>query len=244
MLGAADDQSGTVRDYIGQDHLRIAIEPTRTRGADIGSAKAGSRGEEAVEDFRGAFVDCEIGEFDTGEFIIAEAKRAAVFLSPHEPGARAARGSRSISRPKARSSASAKSWRKRRSIVRRNRSRSRARSRAGSVFRRPISSSSRRRNFSGARRPTAAAVCSATAKFGAQPRPDRFQRAERRRSRRPSRARHRPFLRPAKARRPGERAKCSRSSLPTRRSSTSRSSRPIWFRAMSGSGKNRRRSVP
>jgi transcription-repair coupling factor (superfamily II helicase) len=32
-----------------------------------------------IEDFSAAFVDCEIGEFDTGEFIIAEAKRQQFF---------------------------------------------------------------------------------------------------------------------------------------------------------------------
>jgi hypothetical protein len=32
-----------------------------------------------IEDFSGAFVDCEIGDFDTGEFVIAEAKRQQFF---------------------------------------------------------------------------------------------------------------------------------------------------------------------
>jgi transcription-repair coupling factor (superfamily II helicase) len=32
-----------------------------------------------VVDFSGAFVDCEIGEFDTGEFIVAETKRRQFF---------------------------------------------------------------------------------------------------------------------------------------------------------------------
>ena len=35
--------------------------------------------EAGPEDFCGAFVDCEIGEFDTGEFVIAEAKRRQFF---------------------------------------------------------------------------------------------------------------------------------------------------------------------
>ena len=34
-----------------------------------------------IEDFSGAFVDCEIGDFDTGEFIIAEAKRQQFFAA-------------------------------------------------------------------------------------------------------------------------------------------------------------------
>ncbi|MEO8044128.1 MAG: transcription-repair coupling factor [Spartobacteria bacterium] len=77
LLGAADDQSGKVRDYIEPAHLRVAIEPEEDEAADI-VVTEGSRDEE-VEDFSGAFVDCEIGEFDTGEFIIAEAKRQQFF---------------------------------------------------------------------------------------------------------------------------------------------------------------------
>ena len=46
-----------------------------------------------IEDFSGAFVDCEIGDFDTGEFIIAEAKRQQFFArltAWREDGARIA----------------------------------------------------------------------------------------------------------------------------------------------------------
>ncbi|HEY3663576.1 MAG TPA: transcription-repair coupling factor [Chthoniobacterales bacterium] len=77
LLGAADDQSGKVSDYIEQNHLRVVIEPEENEAADVVISE-GSAGE-AVEDFSGAFVDCEIGEFDTGEFIIAEAKRQQFF---------------------------------------------------------------------------------------------------------------------------------------------------------------------
>ncbi len=77
LLGAAEDQSGKVRDYIEPSHLRVVIEPDEDEVADIVITE-GSGGE-AVEDFSGAFVDCEIGEFDTGEFIIAEAKRQQFF---------------------------------------------------------------------------------------------------------------------------------------------------------------------
>ncbi len=77
LLGAAEDQSGKVLDYIAANHLRLVIEPEENEAADIVITE-GARNE-AVEDFSGAFVDCEIGEFDTGEFIIAEAKRQQFF---------------------------------------------------------------------------------------------------------------------------------------------------------------------
>ncbi|MBA3543545.1 MAG: DEAD/DEAH box helicase, partial [Chthoniobacterales bacterium] len=93
LLGASDDQSGTVRDYLRKDHLQIAIEPEdEEHGAAIVISEGWFRpgGE---EDFSGAFVDCEIGEFDTGEFIIAQAKRQQFFTrltSWWESGARIA----------------------------------------------------------------------------------------------------------------------------------------------------------
>jgi transcription-repair coupling factor (superfamily II helicase) len=77
LLGVADDQSGTVREYIEADHLEIVIEPAENEDAEI-LISEGSIGE-AVEDFSAAFVDCEIGEFDTGEFVVAEAKRQQFF---------------------------------------------------------------------------------------------------------------------------------------------------------------------
>ncbi len=119
LLGPADDQSGKVRDYIAEEHLKVTIEDEeedadifisegwlpgssesdRAKGTLSGDesllmtpdsspppAAAGSARndrplatEGAVEDFSGAFVDCEIGEFDTGEFMIAEAKREQFF---------------------------------------------------------------------------------------------------------------------------------------------------------------------
>jgi transcription-repair coupling factor (superfamily II helicase) len=90
LLGAVDDQGGTVRDYIGRDHLRMVIDDEE-EAAEI-LITEGSLGEN-VEDFSGAFVDCEIGQFDTGEFIIAEAKRRQFFdrlESWRESGARIA----------------------------------------------------------------------------------------------------------------------------------------------------------
>ena len=92
LLGAADDQGGTVRDYIGKGHLRVMIEDAHEE-ADIRISEGWIESKEAVEDFSGAFVDCEIGEFDTGEFIIAEAKRQQFFsrlTTWRESGARIA----------------------------------------------------------------------------------------------------------------------------------------------------------
>ncbi len=74
LLGAADDQGATVRDYIARDHLKIAIEPEERLSADI-QISAGWT-ERGPEDFSGAFQDCEIGEFAIGDLMLAEAKRA------------------------------------------------------------------------------------------------------------------------------------------------------------------------
>jgi transcription-repair coupling factor (superfamily II helicase) len=78
LLGGADDQSGRVRDYIEPRHLRIVIEE-EDEAADVRIAEGWVESRDAVEDFSGAFLDCEIGEFDTGEFIVAEAKRRQFF---------------------------------------------------------------------------------------------------------------------------------------------------------------------
>lgn len=91
LLGAAEDQAGKVRDYIAPDHLRIAIEPAKDEDAEILISESWM--EAGAEDFSGAFVDCEIGEFDTGEFVIAEAKRRQFFArltNWQEAGARIA----------------------------------------------------------------------------------------------------------------------------------------------------------
>ncbi|MGI8890599.1 MAG: transcription-repair coupling factor [Chthoniobacterales bacterium] len=77
LLGAADDQTGQVRDYIREKDWQIALEPESDEAAEIVITEGSF--EETVEDFSGAFVDCEIGEFDTGEFVIAEAKRQQFF---------------------------------------------------------------------------------------------------------------------------------------------------------------------
>ncbi len=74
LLGAAEDQSGRVRDYVAKDHWRIAIEPEENDDAEIKISEGWI--EHGAEDFSGAFQDCEVGEFAVGDFIMAEAKRA------------------------------------------------------------------------------------------------------------------------------------------------------------------------
>ena len=99
------------------------------------------------------------------------------------------RGSSFTSRPKARSSASARSSARPSS---RRSSWSKARSPAASVFPTANLVVLAAAEFFGRVPDPRPAPLAAREKFGAQPRADRFQRAERGRSRRPSRARHRP----------------------------------------------------
>ena len=83
LLGAVDDQSGIVRDYIARDHIMLDIEPAMksaaraTPGSLVPAQIQVSEGwmELGPEDFGGAFQDCEIGEFAVGDLILAEAKR-------------------------------------------------------------------------------------------------------------------------------------------------------------------------
>ena len=80
LLGAAGDQSGFVRDYIGKEDLIIEIEPeeaTENLTALSRQVVQISEGwiESGPEDFSGAFQDCDIGEFAVGDFLLAEAKR-------------------------------------------------------------------------------------------------------------------------------------------------------------------------
>jgi transcription-repair coupling factor (superfamily II helicase) len=94
LLGAADDQSGRVRDYLAPDHLRIDIEPgvqPISRASASLTALSGQVSERPPqiqisegwleeensgrsEDFAGAFTECDVGEFG-GDFVVAEAKR-------------------------------------------------------------------------------------------------------------------------------------------------------------------------
>ncbi|HEV3410252.1 MAG TPA: transcription-repair coupling factor, partial [Chthoniobacterales bacterium] len=74
LLGAADEQSGTVRDYIRSDHLELAIEPEDTDEAHI-RVSSGWIEEGAQEDFSGAFLEADVADFSAGDFMIVEAKR-------------------------------------------------------------------------------------------------------------------------------------------------------------------------
>src|SRR5205823_10400796 len=74
LLGAADDKSGAVRDYIGKDDLTIDIEPEEKSKSQIQISEGWI--ETGPEDFSSAFQDCDIGEFAVGDLVLAEAKRA------------------------------------------------------------------------------------------------------------------------------------------------------------------------
>ncbi|MFZ3375513.1 MAG: transcription-repair coupling factor [Chthoniobacterales bacterium] len=74
LLGAVDDQSGALRDYVARGHIKIDIEHEETSDAHI-QISAGST-ENGAEDFSGAFQDCEVGEFAIGDLMLVEAKRA------------------------------------------------------------------------------------------------------------------------------------------------------------------------
>ena len=74
LFGAADDQSGALRDYITRDHLKIDMEPAETSDAHIQISEGST--ENGAEDFGGAFQDCEVGEFAIGDLMLVEAKRA------------------------------------------------------------------------------------------------------------------------------------------------------------------------
>ena len=73
LLGAADDQSGFIRDYTTKDDLIIEIEPEEKSKAQIPISESWI--ESGPEDFSGAFQDCDIGEFAVGDFLLAETKR-------------------------------------------------------------------------------------------------------------------------------------------------------------------------
>jgi transcription-repair coupling factor (superfamily II helicase) len=84
LLGATEDQSSVVHDYVARDHLKIEIElamgsgdPATPNSLVTAQIKI-SEGwiEIGPEDFSGAFQDCEVGEFAIGDLILIEAKRA------------------------------------------------------------------------------------------------------------------------------------------------------------------------
>ena len=86
LLSAADNSGGRVRDYITQDALLIELEPAAA-GAALAPRPAPpshiqiseswiENDDTAPEDFSSAFVECDIGEFAIGDFMLAETKRA------------------------------------------------------------------------------------------------------------------------------------------------------------------------
>jgi transcription-repair coupling factor (superfamily II helicase) len=86
LLETPADLTGKVRHYIRSDHMRIDIEPSAeskipaTPGPPerVPSHIEISEGwiEQGAEDFSAAFVDCGVGEFALGDFMLVEAKRA------------------------------------------------------------------------------------------------------------------------------------------------------------------------
>ena len=74
LIGAANDEGGAVRDYVGRDHLKIDIEAPDRSSANIQISEGWI--EIGPEDFSGAFQDCGIGEFAIGDLMLIEAKRA------------------------------------------------------------------------------------------------------------------------------------------------------------------------
>ena len=77
LLGAAEDESGRVRDYIAKDHWRVAIEPEEDDDAEIKISEGWI--ENGPEDFSGAFQDCDVGEFAVGDFHSGGSKARTVF---------------------------------------------------------------------------------------------------------------------------------------------------------------------
>ena len=74
LLGPPEEQAGKVADYVAGDHLEIDIEPEADSSAQIQISESWI--EDGIEDFSGAFQDCELGEYGVGDLVIAEAKRA------------------------------------------------------------------------------------------------------------------------------------------------------------------------
>lgn len=87
LLGTVDENTGTVRDYVGNDHLTIEIEPEADSKAQIqisegwigGTRSVASKDDTEVvppgEDYSGSFQDCDVGEFAVGDLMLVEAKR-------------------------------------------------------------------------------------------------------------------------------------------------------------------------
>jgi transcription-repair coupling factor (superfamily II helicase) len=76
LLEAAENQTASVRDYVAADHLRIEIEPEEAGSDSEILIGEGWLGGDEPEDFRGAFDECDIGDFAVGDFMLVEAKRS------------------------------------------------------------------------------------------------------------------------------------------------------------------------
>jgi transcription-repair coupling factor (superfamily II helicase) len=86
LLGTPAELNGKVRHYIRPDHVPIDIEPLAESKipANSGTPETVSSHivisegwiEQGAEDFSAAFVDCGVGEFALGDFMLVEAKRA------------------------------------------------------------------------------------------------------------------------------------------------------------------------
>jgi transcription-repair coupling factor (superfamily II helicase) len=76
LLEAAENQTATVRDCVASGHLRVEIEPGDAGGDAEILIGEGWLGGDEPEDFRGAFDQCDIGDFAVGDFMLVEAKRA------------------------------------------------------------------------------------------------------------------------------------------------------------------------
>jgi transcription-repair coupling factor (superfamily II helicase) len=91
LLGATEDQSSVIRDYVARDHLTVDIEPEETSRANIRISEGWI--EIGPEDFSGAFVAAttEVGEFAIGDLMLMEAKRVQFFARLKEWRANKAR---------------------------------------------------------------------------------------------------------------------------------------------------------
>ncbi|MEP6809044.1 MAG: CarD family transcriptional regulator, partial [Chthoniobacterales bacterium] len=76
LLGTAEDQEGTVGDYIASEHLRVALEPEPGDDAHIFLSEGWLENAATPENFDGAFQESDLAEFAVGDFILLEAKRA------------------------------------------------------------------------------------------------------------------------------------------------------------------------
>ena len=153
LLGAIEDQSSVVRDYVARDHLKIEIEPVMDGGApdDAGLARPSSKSKSAKAGLRSVrkilAARSRIAKSASSRSVISYSSKlnARSFPRAWQSGARRRQRSSSTSRLKVKSSVFARSSAKRRrwmmSIF------SKELSPVDFVFPQPISSSSRPLNY-------------------------------------------------------------------------------------------------